>query len=132
MKFTIVVQADPLASQGSETALRFTRAALAAGHQIMRIFFYSEGVHSANRLALAPQDEACVPDQWQQLISEHQLDAVVCIAAAVRRGVVNETETRRYGKTGSSLIDSAELSGLGQLIAASVDSDRVVTFGGHR
>lgn len=130
MKFTLLIQSAPIDSQSSATALRFARALLAKGHEIERIFFYRSGVQSANRLALAPQDETNLPLEWQSFISEHQLDAVVCIAAAIRRGIVNAAETARYGVEGDNLIEAAELSGLGQLVAACAASDRVVTFGG--
>jgi tRNA 2-thiouridine synthesizing protein D len=130
MKFTLLIQSAPIDSQSSATALRFASTLLEKGHQIERIFFYRSGVQSANRLALAPQDETNLPEEWQKLIATHQLDAVVCIAAAIRRGVVNATETARYAKEGENLIDAAELSGLGQLVAACAVSDRVVTFGG--
>lgn len=130
MKFTLLIQSAPIDSQSSATALRFARALLAKGHEIERIFFYRSGVQSANRLALAPQDETNLPLEWQSFISEHQLDAVVCIAAAIRRGIVNAAETARYGVEGANLIEAAELSGLGQLVAACAASDRVVTFGG--
>jgi len=130
MKFTLLIQSAPIDSQSSATALRFARALLAKGHEIERIFFYRSGVQSANRLALAPQDETNLPLEWQSFISENQLDAVVCIAAAIRRGIVNAAETARYGVEGANLIEAAELSGLGQLVAACAASDRVVTFGG--
>jgi len=130
MKFTLLIQSAPIDSQSSATALRFARALLAKGHEIERIFFYRSGVQSANRLALAPQDETNLPLELQSFISEHQLDAVVCIAAAIRRGIVNAAETARYGVEGANLIEAAELSGLGQLVAACAASDRVVTFGG--
>jgi len=130
MKFTLLIQSAPIDSQSSATALRFARALLSKGHEIERLFFYRSGVQSANRLALAPQDETNLPADWQQLISEFELDAVVCIAAAIRRGVVNATETARYGVEGDNLLENAELSGLGQLVAACAASDRVVTFGG--
>lgn len=130
MKFTLLIQSAPIDAQGSATALRFARALLEQGHVIERIFFYRSGVQSANRLTLAPQDEANLPAQWQALIQEHNLDAVVCIAAAIRRGVVNAAETARYGIEGENLLPGAELSGLGQFVAACAVSDRVVTFGG--
>jgi len=130
MKFTLLIQSAPIDSQSSATALRFARALLAKGHEIERIFFYRSGVQSANRLALAPQDETNLPLEWQSFISENQLDAVVCIAAAIRRGIVNAAETARYGVEGDNLIEAAELSGLGQLVAACAASDRVITFGG--
>lgn len=130
MKFTLLIQSSPIDSQSSATALRFARALLVKGHHIERLFFYRAGVHSANRLALAPQDETNLPAQWQTFITEHELDAVVCIAAAIRRGIVNESEAARYGVIGENLSTGTELSGLGQLVTACVAADRVVTFGG--
>ncbi|HSG02980.1 MAG TPA: sulfurtransferase complex subunit TusD [Marinobacterium sp.] len=130
MKFTLLIQSAPIDSQSSATALRFARALLKKGHTIERIFFYRSGVHSANRLTLAPQDETNLPQEWQHLVSDNSLDAVVCIAAAIRRGIVNQDETARYGIEGENLLQAVELSGLGQLIAAATQSDRLVTFGG--
>ena len=54
---------------------------------------------------------------------------MVCIAAALRRGVVDQTEADRYQLPGSNLRDGYELSGLGQLVDAALTADRVVTFG---
>jgi tRNA 2-thiouridine synthesizing protein D len=130
MKFTLVIQSAPIDSQSSATALRFARTLLAKGHQIERLFFYRSGVQSANRLALAPQDEPNLSREWQTFITAHKLDAVVCIAAAIRRGVVSESEAKRYGISGENLSEGTELSGLGQLVTACVSADRVVTFGG--
>jgi len=131
MIFSIVVQAPPVQSQGAETALRFARAVLAAGHHIHRVFFYRDGVHNGSALSCTPQDESNIPQQWQALAKEHNLDLVVCIAAGVRRGVVNEQEARRYKREQWNLRDAFELSGLGQLVEACIQSDRVVTFGGR-
>lgn len=131
MIFSIVVQAPPVQSQGAETALRFARAALAAGHTIHRIFFYRDGVHNGSALASLPRDEPNIPRQWQALAQEHHLDLVVCIAAAVRRGILDEHEASRYKQAQWSLSEGFELSGLGQLVEACILSDRVVTFGGR-
>lgn len=131
MKFTLIIQSAPNEHQGNETGLRFAKALIAEGHEIVRLFFYSAGVHAANDAQVAPQDELNLTDDWQQLIKAFDLDAVVCIAAAVRRGVINQSESQRYGKNHHTLSPGTELSGLGQLITAAVESDRVVTFGGR-
>ncbi len=55
MKFSMAVHGPPYTSQASTTALRFARAALAAGHTIPRVFFYHDGVHSASALAVPPR-----------------------------------------------------------------------------
>ncbi|WP_041523166.1 sulfurtransferase complex subunit TusD [Gilvimarinus agarilyticus] len=129
MKFTLVILGAPYSDSASQTALAFAHAALANGHTIYRLFFYADGVHNATRLAAPPQDEHDLPASWQQFITEHQLDAVVCIAAALRRGLLDTTEAERYQKSGDNIAQGFELSGLGQLIEASAASDRVLTFG---
>lgn len=132
MRFTLVVHSAPYQSASAGTALRFARAVLDAGHQIHRVFFYREGVHNASALASPPRDEQNLPQEWRALAKEHDLDLVVCIAAAVRRGILDKEEAKRYEKRAGNLAKRFELSGLGQLIEASVVSDRVVTFGGGR
>ena len=129
MNFALLILGPPYSTQASASALRFARASLASGHGIYRLFFYHDGVHNASALVTAAQDEKNLPEQWQELIEQHQLDSVVCIAAATRRGVLSEQEAKRHGKTAGNLSDGHELSGLGQLVDASLNADRVITFG---
>jgi len=130
MIFTLIVQASPYQHQAPETALRFARALLRQGHTLHRIFFYRDGVHNGSALVSSPRDELNLPEQWQALAEDHDLDIVVCIAAAIRRGVLDATEAKRYERRGDNLHSAFELSGLGQLVEASLISDRVITFGG--
>ena len=129
MLFSLIIQASPFSTQSTGTAYRFASALLAEGHQIHRIFFYSDAVLTASKLVATPQDESDLPSLWQTLAQEHDLDLVVCIAAAVKRGIINATEAQRYEKSAENLADGFELSGLGQLAEAIALSDRVVTFG---
>lgn len=131
MKFTLVIHSAPCQAAAADTALRFARAVLASGHELYRVFFYREGVHNASALAAPPRDEQNLPQAWQQLAREHQLDLVVCIAAAVRRGIMDQNEATRYEKPAANLAEEFELSGLGQLSEALIRSDRVITFGGR-
>lgn len=130
MKFTLVVHTAPYSADGSYSALQFARALLESGNSIYRLFFYRDGVHNATTLGVAPQDELDLPAAWRELIERHQLDAVVCIAAALKRGVLDASEARRYERPSHNLAIGFELSGLGQLLDAAVHSDRVITFGG--
>ncbi len=129
MKFAIAVF-SPAHAPSSRRALRFAEAALAGGHEIVRLFFYQDGVHSASGNVVAPQDETDVAAQWRAFITEQQLDAVVCIAAALRRGVLNAQEAQRWNRPAANLPAPWELSGLGQLHEAAQLADRLVTFGG--
>lgn len=130
MKFAIALFSAPQAPS-SRRALRFVEAALAEGHQIVRLFFYQDGVYNAAESVVVPQDEQDTAAQWRELISQHQLDAVVCIAAALRRGVLDEDEAERYQRHAASVSAPWELSGLGQLHEAAQLADRLVCFGGH-
>ena len=66
----------------------------------------------------------------QNLEKKYNVDLVVCIAAALKRGLLNEQEALRYEKPAFNLAKGFEISGLGQLVDAAVISDRLVTFGG--
>ncbi len=130
MKFAIALFA-PAHAPSSRRALRFAQAALDGGHEIVRLFFYQDGVHSASGNVVSPQDELDLPREWREFVQQHQLDAVVCIAAALRRGVLNAEEAQRYGKPAANLDAPWELSGLGQLHEAAQLADRLISFGGH-
>ena len=129
MKFAIALF-SPAHSPASRRALRFAEAALASGHEIVRLFLYQDGVHSASANIVAAQDELNVTEQWSQFIARHGLDGVVCIAAGLRRGVLDEREAKRYQRPAANLQAGWELSGLGQLHEASQQADRLVCFGG--
>lgn len=130
MKFAIALFA-PAHVPSSRRALRFAQAALDGGHEIVRLFFYQDGVHSASGNVVSPQDELDLPREWREFVQQHQLDAVACIAAALRRGVLNAEEAQRYGKPAANLEAPWELSGLGQLHEAAQLADRLISFGGH-
>ena len=111
-------------------ALRFAEAVLAGGHQINRLFFYQDAVSIANNSQVQAQDELDLPAAWREFIERHQLDAVVCIAAALRRGLLDSQEAQRYGRPAATLASGYSLSGLGQLHEAAQQADRLVCFGG--
>lgn len=131
MKFSIVVQSSPFSGQSPATALRFAKSLLEQGHELFRVFFYSEATLTASELISPPQDEVNLNKEWADLAKQHKLDVVVCIAAAVKRGVLDTNEAKRYEKSAANIDPAYELSGLGQLAEAIAVSDRVITFGGQ-
>ena len=129
MKFSILVNEGPYTHEASDTAYQFVKAALAKGHEIYRIFFYHDGVNNGTRLMVPPQDDRNLQQAWSQLAEKHQLDLVVCIAAAQRRGVLDAGEAKRHGKDADNIAPGFRISGLGQLIEAGMVADRLVVFG---
>ncbi|MCL6701405.1 sulfurtransferase complex subunit TusD [Pseudomonas sp. T1.Ur] len=129
MKFAIALFSAAHAPS-SRRAMLFAQSVLAGGHEIVRLFFYQDGVYNAANSVVTPQDEQDLPQQWRAFVTEHQLDGVVCIAAALRRGVLNAEEAQRYQRSAASVEAPWALSGLGQLHDAIQDADRLICFGG--
>jgi tRNA 2-thiouridine synthesizing protein D len=129
MKLGILVNEGPYTHEASDTAYQFAKAALARGHEICRVFFYHDGVNNGTRLTVPPQDDRNIVKRWSELAAEHKLDLVVCIAAAQRRGLMDKAEAKRHGKDADNLAPGFRISGLGQLIEAGIEADRMVVFG---
>jgi tRNA 2-thiouridine synthesizing protein D len=118
MKFGIVVNEGPYTHQASDSAYQFAKAALEKGHEVVRVFFYHDGVNNGTRLTTPPQDDRPITKRWSELAAQHGLDLVVCVAAA-----------QRHGKDADNIAPGFRISGLGQLIEAAVQADRLVAFG---
>lgn len=73
-------------------------------------------------------DEFDVVRAWQQLNQTQGVTLNICVAAALRRGIVDETESARLGLAAANLQPGFILSGLGALAEASLTCDRVVQF----
>ena len=129
MKYTVMINEGPYQHQASDSALQFVRAALAKGHEIFRVFFYHDGVNNGTRLSVPPKDDRLVQQEWSDLAKEHDLDLVICIAAAQRRGLMDADEAKRQGLDADNIIDGFRISGLGQLIEGGIQSDRTIVFG---
>ena len=118
MKLAILINEGPFTHQASDSAYRFAVAALEKGHEVARVFFYNDGVYNANKLSEPQTDDRNLVALWAALGKENGIDLVVCIAAALRRGIKDEV-----------LQDGFRISGLGQLVEAGIQNDRLVVFG---
>jgi len=118
MKFGLLINEGPYNHQAADTAYQFARAVLAKGHQIQRVFFYNDGVNNASRLTEPPQDDRHIVNRWSKLAQENGVDLVVCVAAGLRRGLVED-----------NLAPGFRISGLGQLVESGIEADRLVVFG---
>jgi tRNA 2-thiouridine synthesizing protein D len=129
MIYSLVIQCSPSQSSLAKSSLEFAKAILVRQHQVYRIFFYGDGAWLANDFMVELQGEDNVAHEWRQFLAQHTIDAVVCITASLKRGLLDGHESLRYGKKASNLAPEFQLSGLGQFIEAAALSDRVITFG---
>jgi len=127
--YTLLVLCSPDAGTVPVAAVRFAGAAIERGHRIRRVFFQDEGVRHGDALQVFPQDEVGITQLWTDLHARHEIDLVLCISSCLRRGLLDETESQRYEKSAATLHPAFTIGGLGQLLEAAAESDRLVTFG---
>ncbi|BBV64017.1 sulfurtransferase complex subunit TusD [Kluyvera ascorbata] len=128
MRFALMVTGPAYGTQQASSALQFAKAALAEGHEIACVFFYREGVYNANQLTSPASDEFDLVRAWQSLHDENGVALHICVAAALRRGITDETEARQLGLPTFNLQPGFSLSGLGSLAEAALTCDRMVQF----
>lgn len=128
MKFAIQINASPNVSGCGESAYQFIQAVLAKKHQIFRVFFYFEAVYQAFEFMIPPDDEVDIVRRWSKLAKKYQIDLVICISAAQRRGLLVEDEAKRRNKVDQDLAEGFRISGLGQLAEAMMEADRFIVF----
>ncbi|RUR27216.1 sulfurtransferase complex subunit TusD [Vreelandella andesensis] len=128
MEYGLLVMGAPYRSAAPHSALRFAQSVLNKGHHIKGVFFYQEGVHNASQLMTPPQDELNIREAWVELHRQYGVSLDVCIAAALRRGVMSESEAKRHGQVNFNLESPFELTGLGQLLELQQRCDRLITF----
>lgn len=126
--FTLVITGAPYSSQAPQTALQFAHAVLAADKRIDRVFLYGDGVHLASSLSAPPSDELNLSEAWAAFLAENNIPGVACIASALRRGLVNESERQRYELTASNLRAPFEIAGLGEWVDSTASESRVLYF----
>ncbi|HHJ40524.1 MAG: sulfurtransferase [Methylothermaceae bacteria B42] len=120
MKYLIQINSSPYHSEAADTAYFFVTAVLAKGHQILRVFFYQDGVYHALNQAAPPGDEPNKIERWSELAVKHGIDLVICSAAALRRGVWKNSE--------SQLAPGFRVAGLALSAEAMIEADRVMVF----
>ena len=128
MRYALMVTGPAYGTQQASSALQFAHALLAAGHELASVFFYREGVYNANQFTSPASDEFDLVRAWQKLNETQGVDLHICVAAALRRGVSDETQAAQLGLPMFNLQPGFLLSGLGSLAEAALTCDRMVQF----
>jgi tRNA 2-thiouridine synthesizing protein D len=128
--YSLLVLSSPVSGHSSRTGAEFAHSAIARGHRIHRVFFLDAGTVTSSRNSVFPQDELNPILAWEALHQEHAVELVICISSALRYGMLDDTEAARYERPNASISPAFVVSGLGQLVDACANSDRLITFGG--
>lgn len=125
---TLLLTQAPLANNSHYLALDYARAALAQGHVIKNVFFYQEASYVALNGQTPIQGQTPLANEWLTLAQTHQIELQVCIANAIRRGLVDSNEQQRYQLPAVTLAEGFQLVGLGEMATSYQEVDHVLQF----
>ncbi len=125
--FVLLINSD-VNSQGSHSALAFANELIAQGQHIKQVFFYQDGVTNTNSLCSPASDEINLVEQWQTLHQTHNVELVSCVAASLRRGIVDKQLATEQHLTSDNLAQGFRLGGLGEFVEASSHADKLIQF----
>lgn len=126
--YSILITSPPIEDAGIHTAQQFARALPAQGHVLDNVFFYGAGVLNANALSQPASDETFPYQRWQLVQSETECRLIVCITAALKRGIVGEAEALENGDSQYNLKAPFEQAGLGEFFSAIHNCNHLVQF----
>lgn len=127
-KFTIVVNSGPMSS-GVISALNFAKAVIDQGYELSQVFFHQDGVYCCSSLLTPMTDEINVYQQYKQLAEVHDVTLNVCVASALRRGIITTEEAKNNNHSAHNLVKPFNLVGLGQLAKDFNSSHQIIRFG---
>ncbi|WP_218056212.1 sulfurtransferase complex subunit TusD [Gilliamella sp. App6-5] len=118
LSYTLVIMGPAYGTQSAYCAYQFAQVLLSnTPHTIKNIFFYADGVYNGNRYTDPASDEFDLISAWQELSQKHAFTLTVCVAAAQRRGIIE-----------NNLADHFQLTGLGELSESIAMTDRTIQF----
>lgn len=127
-KFIVQVNGPAYGSTASIRALKFCQAATSAGHQVIKVFFYQDGVQNSNSLHCPASDEINLHQLWVEFSHSQQVPLINCVSAALRRGVLSEQDAEENNKTQWNSDSTFTMGGLGELVSGIEHADRLVCF----
>jgi len=125
--FVLLINSD-VNSQGSHSAYQFANELITQGHHIKQVFFYQAGVTNTNVLCSPASDEVNLVQQWQGFHQAHKVELVSCVAASLRRGIVDSQLAVEQKLDNHNLAPGFRLGGLGEFVDASSSSDKLIQF----
>ena len=127
--FVILITASIQKTQSHLTAIKFVKELLKQNKRIRSVFFYQDGVSVGNDYCIPPSDEPQLTQQWAALADLHAIELQTCVAASLRRGIVDKESAKENSLNAANLNSSFKMTGLGQLAAAmSEQSSKLIHF----
>jgi len=117
-KIAFLVMTSPYSFQNSDTVLKLAHATLKAGHEVIGIYLYTDGVYiNVNTIKPSDDRDRNIASLFKELVDKG-VTIVSCPICAEYRGTANE----------DLLIEGTGFDGVGALSEFVQEADRVLIF----
>lgn len=127
LSYTLILTKSSASSESHLTAQRLVSELISNGDKIDRVFFYQDAAFVGLISQIPGQGLQASYQGWLDLQHKQSFPLQICIANALRRGVVDKVEAKRYQGL-ETLHSGFQLSGLGEIADACQSSDRIITL----
>lgn len=131
---TLLITKDP-SHPLAPLALRYAKALLESNANTaqaskinLKLFFYADAAHLANRLRWQSADQLDLTQAWQQLAAQYKTPLPVCVSTALSRGISDSDNSARHQLSGDNLAEGFELVGLSELAMMLSEHSRLLSF----
>lgn len=128
LTYCLLVTGPAYGTSQAASAYQFAKALLKAGHILKTLFFYQDGVLNGNVLTSPATDEFDLINAWRKLAQESGCEMHICVAAGLRRGIIDKEQAASLSLPTHNLSDGFIMSGLGSLAEAMLTTDRTIQF----
>ena len=94
----------------------------------LKLFFYGDAAHIANRLRWQSADQADLTCQWQALAKQYEITLPVCVSTALSRGISDSDNSARHQLQGDNVAQGFDLVGLSDLAMMMQNDCRLIQF----
>ena len=130
MRYTLLITASLSNISAHRRALMFADALLHAQHSIHTIFFYGEGAG----IGLSTRNVNFTPDQvnlnWCSISERGKTQLILCVSSALTQGIQDKITSSQSKELSTNITAGFETGGIGSLVDAVANSDRLISFGG--
>ncbi len=94
----------------------------------LKLFFYADAAHIANRLRWQSADQDNLTQQWQALAKQYDISLPICVSTALSRGISDSDNSARHQLQGDNVAQGFDLVGLSELAMMMQSDCRLIQF----
>lgn len=109
-------------------ALAYCQALVRTHNTLTSVFFYQDGVLLGHANTQFGPNAYSLAQAWQTFIARYQINATLCTASAVRRGIFDQHSAQQYNIGATTMAPHFKPGGLGEWAEAIRHSERAISF----